>query len=55
MVDWWKSKLSLISAVNNKVGGIFEYSKEKLVYEIRYHKFVIFHEKTALDLTFFIY
>ena len=26
------------------VGGTFDYSKEKFEQEIRYHKFVIFHE-----------
>lgn len=37
--------------VNNKVDRIFEYSKEKLVDEILYHKFAISYEKTALRLT----
>lgn len=38
--------------VNNKrVGGIFEYSKENWVHEIRYHT-KISHEETDLPLTF---
>ena len=35
-----------------KGGGNFEYGKEKLEHEIRYHKFAISNEGTGLRLTF---
>ena len=36
---------------NKRVGGVFEYSKENWVHEIRYHM-KISHEETGLPLTF---
>ena len=38
--------------MNNKRGGNFEYSKESVEHEIRYHKFVISREETGFRLTF---
>ena len=34
-------------------GGIFEYGKETLMQQVRYHDFEISHKKTSLYLTLF--
>lgn len=49
-MGWWKGKLPLISEVINKVGGVFEYNKEEMVYGICHYKFGILK---ATSLTYF--
>ena len=46
---WWRSKLSLIGSGEEGGGaGYFLLRQGNLVHEIRYHKFVIWHEEIGL-------